>query len=225
MVPDDGPGPGVLVLHSWWGLTPAVKRTVEALADAGFTAMAPDLLEGALPGDVIEATEALAAVDPNLTAALVLDSIVALRANSADPEAPVAVVGYSMGGSWAMWAATRQPDSVAAVVDYYGHQDIDFSDLGAAVLCHFAEHDPLVGEHRTVEMQSHLLLLDKSVEVHRHAGTRHFFAEEGVVALGPGGVTSARTEAELAATEAAWARTLEFLGAHAPPGGHQSSSV
>ena len=29
VVPDDGPGHGVLVLHSWWGLTPAVKAVVE----------------------------------------------------------------------------------------------------------------------------------------------------------------------------------------------------
>lgn len=31
------------------------------------------------------------------------------------------------------------------MVDYYGHQDIDFTELRARVLCHFAEHDPLVG--------------------------------------------------------------------------------
>ena len=42
--PDDGPGHGVLVLHSWWGLTPEVKAVVEALADVGYTALAPDLL-------------------------------------------------------------------------------------------------------------------------------------------------------------------------------------
>ena len=211
VAPDDGPGPGVLVLHSWWGLTPGVKRVVEALADAGFTAMAPDLLDGALPADEIEATEVVAASDANATAALVLSSIVALRAHSAEPEAPIAVIGYSMGGSWAMWVATRQPESVHAVVDYYGHQDIDFAELQARVLCHFAEHDPLVGESRTIELQSHLMLLDKVVEVHRHAGTRHFFAEEGVPALGPGGETGERTEVDRAAAEAAWRRTLEFL--------------
>ena len=35
VVPDDGPGHGVLVLHSWWGLTPAVKEVVEALGRRG----------------------------------------------------------------------------------------------------------------------------------------------------------------------------------------------
>ena len=139
VVPDDGPGHGVLVLHSWWGLTPAVKEVVEALADAGYTALAPDLLDGARPADGNEARDVLAASDPNETAALVLSSIVALRAHSADPDGPVAVVGFSMGASWALWAATRQPDSVDAVVAYYGVQNIDFDALSAPVLGHFAE--------------------------------------------------------------------------------------
>ena len=85
VVPDDGPGHGVLVLHSWWGLTPTVKAVVERLADAGYTALAPDLLAGAAPDDPDDARQVLADSDPNETAALILSSVVALRANSADP--------------------------------------------------------------------------------------------------------------------------------------------
>ena len=117
VVPDDGPGPGVLVLHSWWGLDQGVKATVEALADAGFTALAPDLMGGVQADDAASAAGALQETDPDQTAGLILSSIMALRARSSDPEAPVAVIGYSMGGSWALWAGTRQPDSVIAVVD------------------------------------------------------------------------------------------------------------
>lgn len=214
VAPDDGPGPGVLVLHSWWGLTRGVKATVEALADEGFTALAPDLLPGPLPADVTHAARRLADADTDASAALVISSIDALRAHSADPAAPVSLLGYSMGGSWAMWIATRAPDSVVAVVDYYGLQDIDFSALRAPVLCHFADSDPLVSEDEIVEMQSHLLLLEKSVEVHHHPDTRHFFAEEDVPALGADGATSQRTDAEAAAAAAAWRRTVEFLRTH-----------
>lgn len=203
MVPDGGPGHGVLVLHSWWGLTPDVKAVVEALADAGHTALAPDLLGGALPADGDEARDVLASSDPNETAALVLSSIVSLRAHSADPDAPVAIVGFSMGGSWALWAATRQPDSVDAAVTYYGIQNIDFETLSAPVLGHFAATDPLVTDDELVEMQAHLLLLDKHVEVHRYEGTTHWFAEPGA---------GEHHDADAAAL--AWERTLEFLAAH-----------
>ncbi|MFN7148420.1 MAG: dienelactone hydrolase family protein [Microthrixaceae bacterium] len=200
--PDDGPGPGVLVLHSWWGLTRSVKDVVEALADAGYTAMAPDLCGGVVPADGDEARQLLAESDPNVVARLVLDSIVALRAHSAVPEAPIAVLGYSMGASWALWVATRQPDSVRAVVAYYGAQNIDFDTLVAPVLGHFAETDPLVSDDELVEMQARLLLSDKHVELHRYEGTGHWFAEPGVMNHDP------------AATELAWSRTIDFLAEH-----------
>lgn len=205
VVPEDGPGHGVLVLHSWWGLDQSTKATVERLADAGYTALAPDLLGGVLPEDADLARDALAATDPNATAALILSSVVALRAHSAEPTGPVAVLGYSMGASWALWLGTRQPDSIDAVVAYYGSQDIDFESLRAPVLGHFAEQDPLVSEDELVEMQAHLLLLDKHVEFHRYDGTAHWFAEDT-----PAGA------ADATASDLAWTRTIEFLERHAP---------
>lgn len=214
--PDGGPGPGVLVLHSWWGLTAGVKAVVESLADAGFTALAPTLLPGPGATDVAEAARSLAAADANATAALILSSIVALRARSVDPEAPVGVLGYSMGASWALWVATRQPRSVGAVVAYYGVTDIDFADLSAPVLGQFAESDPLVSEDEVVELHSHLLLLGHSVEVHRCTGTRHFFAESGVPVLDGRGSSGPRTDDEEAASERAFVRTVAFLAENLP---------
>lgn len=203
--PDDGPGPGVLVLHSWWGLTPAASATAEALADRGYTALAPDLCDGRRPEEAEEARRLLAESDPNLTADLVLRSVSALRGLSADPSGRIAVVGFSMGASWALWLATRSPAAVAAVVAYYGTQNIDFDDLEAPVLGHYAESDELVSEDELVEMQARLLLSDKHVEVHRYPGTRHWFAEDG-----PGGTH------DPVAGELAWDRTVEFLGRHLP---------
>ena len=201
--PDDGPGHGVLVLHSWWGLSPGVKRVVERLADAGYTALAPDLSGGVATDDPEEAQRLLADSDPNETAALVLASVVALRAHSADPDAPIAVLGYSMGASWGLWLATRQPDSVDAVVAYYGTQNIDFEDLRAPVLGHYAESDPLVSEDDLTEMHARLLLSEKSVIVHRYEGTRHWFAEEDRPDFH-----------DPVAADLAWSRTLEFLAEH-----------
>ncbi len=209
--PESGPGPGVLFLHSWWGLTDGVKDRVEALADEGFSVLVPNLLPGDNPTEVTAAVERLATADIDATAALILSSIVALRAHSVDPEAPVGVVGQSMGASWALWVATRQPDSVAAAVAHYGVQNIDFSDLTAPVLCHFAELDPIVSEDSASEMQAHMRLLDKSVAVHRHSGARHFFAESGVEMLGPNGVTGERNDIERRESDLCWESTAAFL--------------
>ena len=36
-------GPGVLVLHAWWGLTPVFTAVCDGLAAAGYVALAPSL--------------------------------------------------------------------------------------------------------------------------------------------------------------------------------------
>ncbi len=204
--PVSGLGPGVLVLHSWWGLTAFFKEVCEQLADEGFVALAPDLLAGRRPETAAEAEVELAELDPDEATALVLSSVVALRSQTVDPDQPVGVVGYSMGASWALWLATRQPDSVRSVVAYYGTQDIDFAALRAPVLGHFAESDPFVSDDELVFMEAQLRLIDKDVELHRYGGTSHWFAE------------SDRDQHEPAAADRAWSRTVEFLR-------HHSSSV
>lgn len=198
--PDAGPGPGVLVLHSWWGLTAGAKRVADRFADAGFTAMVPDLMAGEIPESYEAAQKLLSKADMNVTADLVLSSPVSLRAYSADPQAPIAVVGYSSGASWALWLATRLPDDFAAVVAYYGAQNIDFDELRAPVLAHFAEFDELVSDDDRTEMHARLLLSEKSIEVHDYPGTQHWFAEEDQLD---------RYDAD--AAELAWNRTIEFV--------------
>ena len=74
-------------------------------------------------------------------------------------DGPIGVLGFSMGGSWAMWLATRAPETVAATTVFYGSQDIDFEASTSAFLGHFAEHDEFVSEDQRVEMEAHLRLL------------------------------------------------------------------
>jgi carboxymethylenebutenolidase len=211
IAPDDGAARGVLVLHSWWGVTPGVKELCNRLADEGFVALAPDLSGGFVPETAAVAELELAQSDPNTTAALVLSSVVALRSQTSDPDGPISVVGFSMGASWGLWLATRQPDSIDKVVAYYGTQEIDFSDLAAPVLGHFAEDDELVAEDEVAEMHAHLKLLEHDIEIHRYAGTSHWFAESDQP-------ESHRTfDADAAAL--AWDRTVAFLKRDAMPPG------
>jgi len=201
--PETGTGPGVLLLHSWWGLTPFFKEAADRLAEEGFVVVAPDLLGSRRPETAAEAEVELAEADPNETAALVLSSVVALRSQTDDPDGPISVVGFSMGASWALWLATRQPDSVRAVVAYYGTQDIDFTALGAPVLGHFAAVDDFITDDELSFFEAQLRLLDKDVVIHRYRDTTHWFAEGDRSAHVPD------------AADAAWARTVEFLERHA----------
>ena len=205
--PDAGPGPGVLVLHSWWGLTGFFKDVGHRLADHGYTVLAPDLLAGQQPDTPDEAEAVLGAADINRSAALVLSSARAVRAASVDPRASIGVVGFSMGASWALWLSARSPQEVAATVAFYGSQSIDFVEARSAYLGHFAEFDALVPDDEVVELEAHLRLVGREVEFWRYPGTSHWFFEaDRDLAFSP------------EAAGLAWQRTVEFLDRHLRPG-------
>ena len=55
-VPEIGSGPGVLVLHAWWGLTSVFTDVCDRLAVASYVALAPSLFpDGATAATIAEA--------------------------------------------------------------------------------------------------------------------------------------------------------------------------
>jgi hypothetical protein len=54
-IPKSGSGPGVLVLHSWWGLNSFFIDLCDRLAENGFVALAPDLFGGRVATTVLAA--------------------------------------------------------------------------------------------------------------------------------------------------------------------------
>src|SRR6266516_3146337 len=65
-VPEHGSGPGVVVLHAWWGLTEPFRQVCDRLAEAGFVALAPDLYRGKTTASVEEAQALAEALDRDL---------------------------------------------------------------------------------------------------------------------------------------------------------------
>ena len=202
VAPDAGSGPGVLLLHSWWGLTPFFTSVADRLADEGFVVLAPDLTGGRLPASADEAQRLLDESDPNEGVALVTASAARLRSLRITPDGPIGVVGFSMGASWALWLSARAPELVGATVVFYGSQNIDFDGARSAYLGHFAEHDPFESDDDIAFLEASLGLAGCDVTFHRYPGTGHWFFE------------SDRSDAyDAAAAALAWSRTVEFLRA------------
>ena len=199
--PPAGPGPGVLLLHSWWGLTPFFRRFADRLSEHGYTVLAPDLNEGETFLEAEEARDHLASLQPDRLAALTLTSAGIVRDKSVDPRAPIAVVGFSMGASLGLWASVRAPDHISKVAAFYGVQSIDFAGSASSYQLHLAEDDPLVSEDDAVFMEATMGMENLPVEVHRYPGTSHFFFEGD------------QEEYDEEAARLAWERLLEFLGA------------
>src|SRR3546814_11939702 len=120
------------------------------------------------------------------------------------PDAPVGVLGFSMGASMALWLSARVPDAVAATTVFYGAQDIDFIDAKSAYLGHFTEEgrDPYVDDDALALLEAELHLDGHDTTFHRYPGTSHWF------------FASDRPEHDPAAADQAWTRPLEFFRPH-----------
>lgn len=197
--PDGGAGPGVLLLHSFWGLNRQAKDTANRLADAGFTTLVPDLADGHTFERHDEALEWLAEADMNVNASLVQGSLGILRRAQLDPAAPIAVVGFGSGASWALWLSARLVDDVTAVVTYYGSQSIPMTGAQANYLCHWAEVDSNVSDLEVADLGLSLQLAGRDFRFEHHHGTVDGFAERDRPGF--------NAEAEVVA----WRQTTEFL--------------
>jgi carboxymethylenebutenolidase len=194
---DDGSGPGVLLLHSLWGLTSSVKSLADDLAHGGHTVLAPDVNFGELPETEQEALDHLGKASPDRLAATVIASAGLLNEKSSD--GPISIVGFGMGGSLGLWASVRLKRIVTAAVSFYGSQQIDFAGSQSSYLIHLAEADEFVSDDEAAFMEATMGLEKLEVEVVRYPGTRHGFAEP---------------EGEGFDSEAfnrAWAQTKDFL--------------
>jgi carboxymethylenebutenolidase len=197
---DEGKGPGVLILHSLWGLTSSVKNLCDQLADHGFTVLAPDINFGELPDTEQEGIDHLGEANPDRLASLVLSSTKLVAEQST--EGPIGIVGFGMGGSLALWASVRLADLVGAAVSFYGTQQIDFAGSQSSYLVHFAEEDEYIADDEAAFMEATMGLESLPVEVITYPGTQHGFCEPDSETFDP------------EAFERAWTHTIDFLKAH-----------
>jgi carboxymethylenebutenolidase len=206
-LPPAGSGPGVVVIQEWWGLVPHIRNVADRLAAQGFVAMAPDLYRGAEAGyqEPDEAGKLVMELRLDQAArdmAAVVDTLLAMPETTGEA---VGAIGFCVGGGLALYLATLKPE-VAAVVCYYGFPrtglDWDLSQVKAAVLGHFAEHDDDFAPRELADRMERELR-DAGVDVtfhHDYPGTEHAFFNDDRP-----GIYNAE------AADRSWRRTLEFL--------------
>ena len=193
--PKDG-GPGVLVLHAWWGLKPFFKQVCDQLAEQGFTALAPDLYQGQIANTIDEAKALMENRDSEFMGDVVKaahDHLASLRAGR-----PIGVVGFSMGASWAVVVAANEAD-IAAVTMFYGAGEADFKQVKAKVLGHFSDVDEWEPLEWVNKMEAEMKSAGVDVTLHIYPEAGHWFAETD------------RPEYDADAAALAWERTYEFL--------------
>ena len=198
--PENGEGPGVLVLHAWWGLNDTIKSICDQLATEGFVALAPDLYHGKV-ADTIPGAESLCNAlnnDPAQAKADISSSVSFLKEHSSGDG--LAVIGFSLGAMYALELATEAPDDISSVVLFYGSGEGDFTKAKASFLGHFAENDPYESKKYVDGLEQSIRDAGRPVTFYQYPGVGHWFFEPD------------RTDAyEPQAAGLAWERTLDFL--------------
>lgn len=201
-LPARGAGPGVLVLHAWWGLNDTIKAFCTRLADAGFVAFAPDLYHGKVADTIADAETLGQALDTNHLQAKadIANATMLLNERAGQADRGLAVIGFSLGAYYALDLAAADPEHIRSVVLFYGSGGGDFSTSRAAYLGHFAEHDAFEPQPNVDDLEESLRRAGRPVTFYRYRGTGHWFFEPD------------RIEAyNQAAASLAWERTLTFL--------------
>lgn len=178
--PPAASGAGMLVIHSWWGQTPGFRTYGAAQAARGFHVAVADLFDGQTA--TTEASARALRARPRRTPmyrCLEAD-LSALRQRAAR----LGVVGFSMGGHWAVWLAQRPRYDLGATVLYYAARAGDFSHSRSKVLAHFAQSDPWVSHAARRRMRAAIRDSGRPLTEHEYPGTGHWFAESDPPGVG-----------------------------------------
>lgn len=199
----------IVVIHEIFGLSDWVKLMTDELAEAGYIAIAPDLLSGTGPkgggtdelgGDVRKTIMNLQPEQITADLKACADYVKKLPAANGK----VACAGFCWGGGQALRMATTYPDLKASLV-FYGTARIDDKDvakISGPVYGFYGENDARI--NMTIpDIKKRMLEAQKTYEPIEYKGGGHGFMRAGADPSGSDGNKAAREEA--------WKRIREIL--------------
>jgi carboxymethylenebutenolidase len=201
----------VIVIHENRGLTDWARGVADQLAEAGYIALAPDLLSGAGPqggrtkdfANDDAAREAIYKLTPDQVTAD-LDAVAAYAGKLPASNGKVAVAGFCWGGGQALRYATHNKGLAAAFVFYgaFEHTKEQLAAIAAPVYGFYAGNDERIGA--TIPATKQLMQeLGKKYEPVTYDGAGHGFMR--------GGEDPQGTEADRKARAQAWERWKTLL--------------
>jgi carboxymethylenebutenolidase len=202
----EGPFPGVLMIHEWWGIREDIVKKADKLAAEGYVVLAVDAYRGrvatGIPGALyntitypqVQINADMAAFYAHLAS---LDNVDAAR---------VGVMGYCFGGRQTMIFATQQPGAVQVALTYYGGGQPNtveelqpLAEGNITVLGVFGAEDGMIPLAEVDTLEASLAELGITHEITVYDGVGHAFVTE---------------LAGDSASAQAWAQGVDFLNTH-----------
>ena len=174
---NNGKHPAVIVIQEWWGLNDWVKEQTKRFADQGYVALAVDLYRGKVATSPDEAHELMRGL-PEDRAMADLKGAFHYLASRKDVDAKrIGVIGWCMGGGYALMLATTEPRLAAGVVNY-GHLVTDpktISGIKVPLLGNFGEEDRGIPAADVRQFESALKKAGHSADFKVYPGAGHAF--------------------------------------------------
>jgi carboxymethylenebutenolidase len=205
-----GPWPGVVVIHEAFGLSDDIRQKAGELAGHGYLALAPDLYHGRSWVRCVRSAfrQLRAGSGPAFSA---LEAARGFLAARDDCTGKTGVIGFCLGGGFALLCAPREGFGVASV--NYGEVPVDAERVLAGacpIVASYGGRDPMGSKHPE-RLQRALTVLEVPHDVKVYPGVGHRFLTRP---SGAGAVLSRLARMNYVEADAAdaWQRIYAFFG-------------
>lgn len=177
--PGAGPFPAVIVVQEWWGLNANIRDITQRLAREGYLAVAPDLYSRQghkVAADPNQAGQLMAGLKKEDGIQDLLSTISWLKTHKPANAARIGVIGFCMGGSYALLLPCSTRD-VKAAAPFYGEipSDDRLRELACPIFYAYGENDGWIQRRDVDRLSGALKKFEKHGEVKVYAGCSHGF--------------------------------------------------
>lgn len=199
----------VVVIQEWWGVNDQIRGVAQRFAEAGFTALVPDLYRGKSTVEAEEAHHLMSGLNFGEAAQQdIRGAVQYLKARNIG-RGKVGVTGYCMGGALTVLASTMVPEMDAGVI-WYGLPPLEYVDaskIKAPLQAHWATQDGAFPIASVDGLEAKFKEANVCYEGFRYLA-HHAFANE----TAQGRNRIAITQYDAAWAQMAWDRTMRFFG-------------
>lgn len=201
-----GKHPAIIVIQEWWGLNDWIREQADRFAKQGYVALAPDLYRGKSTSDPAVAHELMRGLPQDRAMADLKGAFRYLASRKDVDPSRIGVIGWCMGGGYALQLAIAEPRVAAAVINY-GQLVTDpatIAKIRPPILGNFGGDDRGIPPEDVRAFDAALKKAGKSSDIKIYEGAGHGFMNPN----NKGGFVKSAADDAWSRLDAFFARTL-----------------